>query len=144
MTDSTCGVQGCQRIGKKRGWCAMHYERWLRHGDPAYRKRLVMVGYPQDERFWARVQKTATCWLWTGAIQSAGYGRFVTDEGRHVLAHRFSYWLHHGEIDDNLFALHSCDTPRCVNPEHLRLGTAKDNMGDVIARGRHHSQKGLR
>ena len=141
MTNSICGVQDCKREGKKRGWCAMHYERWLRHGDPAYRKRLVMVGHSEVERFWPRVQKTESCWLWTGAIQSAGYGRFVDDGKRHVLAHRFSYELHCGPIEDGMFVLHSCDVRRCVNPAHLRQGDASDNMADIMKRGRHYSQK---
>jgi len=144
MTENICGVQACKRPGKKRGWCAMHYERWLRHGDPAYRKRLVMVGYKAEDRFWARVQKTDSCWLWTGAIQDKGYGRFVDDDGNHVSAHRFSYKLHHGSIDSDLFALHSCDVPRCVNPEHLRLGTQRQNIRDMMSRGRHASQKSIR
>jgi hypothetical protein len=94
-----------------------------------------------EQRFWALVNKTDGCWLWAGSLNRAGgYGRFAKYVlGSHastVGAHRFSYILAHGEIPDGLVVRHTCDTPACVNPSHLVLGTQQDNVQDQIDRGR--------
>lgn len=87
-----------------------------------------------EERFWAKVQKGEGCWEWQAA-KTNGYGR-INVEGRAIPAHRLAYELTNGPIPQGLFVLHSCDNPGCVNPEHLRAGTALDNMLDRSARGR--------
>lgn len=86
-------------------------------------------------KFWNKVNKTATCWLWVGAKSSNGYGEFWL-AGRPQGAHRVAWQDTHGEIPGGLRVLHKCDTPLCVNPEHLFLGTAKDNMQDMLLKGR--------
>ncbi len=91
------------------------------------------------ERFWAKVRKGEGCWLWVGAKQHNGYG--YLHSGGHSIrkplrAHRVSWELHNGPIPDGLRVLHSCDTPCCVNPAHLFLGTQSDNMKDCAAKGR--------
>jgi DNA-binding XRE family transcriptional regulator len=79
----------------------------------------------------------AACWLWTAAIGSEfGYGAFKMPE-RTMPAHRVSWQLFCGPIAVGLQVLHRCDVPACVNPEHLYLGTQKDNIRDAILRGRH-------
>lgn len=81
------------------------------------------------------------CWLWTGPLNQSGYGYFrpigaAKRSGRGDLAHRFSHELFKGPIPKGLYVLHSCDTPSCVNPDHLRVGTQKENVAECIARGR--------
>ena len=90
---------------------------------------------PAEDRFWERVQKTATCWLWFGLVNGKGYGLFSL-RNNHVRAHRFSWALHHGPIPEGLLVCHRCDVPNCVNPEHLFLGTEADNTTDMIVKGR--------
>lgn len=76
------------------------------------------------------------CWLWTGAVSGNGYGNFMLDGGEQVTAHRASYLLHCGPIDFGSYVLHRCDNKQCVNPEHLFLGTPKDNTQDMIRKNR--------
>lgn len=93
-------------------------------------------------RFWARVNKTDTCWLWTGRIDEAGYGLLdVVDpngraKGRPQKAQRVSWYLHTGVWPDR-DVLHRCDNPPCVRFDgHLWLGTNDDNIADKVAKGR--------
>lgn len=76
----------------------------------------------------------AGCWLWLGAAKPSGYGNFYMD-GRHVNAHRASLMLH-GRDPGALCVCHKCDTPSCVNPEHLFVGPQMANMADMRAKGR--------
>jgi hypothetical protein len=80
------------------------------------------------------------CWLWIGYRQN-GYGH-ITLDGRPRGAHVWSHELFKGPVPRGLFVLHSCDTPACVNPAHLRAGTAKENVHDCISRGRFRTSKG--
>lgn len=88
-----------------------------------------------EERFWKYVKKTDTCWLWTGAKIPGGYGT-IKIIGKTVLVHRYSYQLHFGSIPTCLDVLHTCDTPACINPSHLFVGTQADNMIDMWKKGR--------
>lgn len=103
-----------------------------------YATRFAVV-QSSEERFWAKVDKQASCWLWTAAVNSSGYGNFF-DGGKTVKAHRWAYTHLVGPITDGLDVLHNCpggDNPACVNPAHLWLGTHTDNMTDMMAKGRH-------
>lgn len=84
--------------------------------------------------FFKHIQFTETCWIWD-TQQKHGYGQ-LRAFGKLYRAHRFSYELHFGPIPEGLFVCHKCDNPPCVNPDHLFLGTAKDNIQDMIAKGR--------
>lgn len=95
-------------------------------------KRIVSL----EIRFWERVSKTDSCWIWMASCTNDGYGT-IKKGGKHVLTHRLSWHMAYGPIPDGLSVLHSCDNPPCVNPDHLFLGTQKDNMRDMINKGRY-------
>lgn len=88
----------------------------------------------------SRVVRNGTCLEWTGAIRS-GYGCLKVGE-KIVSAHRYSYEIHIGKIPTGMMVCHRCDNKKCINPNHLFLGTAKDNVRDAIQKGRHHTPIG--
>lgn len=95
---------------------------------------------PAADRFNSKVDRSAGsdgCWMWTAVRDpKSGYGKFYIGARRFTGAHRASYSIHNGPIPEGMFVLHRCDTPSCVNPAHLFLGTHLDNMADMIAKGR--------
>lgn len=97
-----------------------------------------------EENFWSKVEKTDSCWNWIANKSSEGYGKFYTIVKSGMfdseLAHRISYWFAYGEFDRSLEVCHKCDNESCVNPNHLFLGTHKDNINDMVNKGRHHFQ----
>ena len=95
----------------------------------------------REERFWAMVEKTDGCWLWKGATSRRGYGVLGTwseKPGSVVLASHFMWMLQTGAWPTpGLFVCHHCDNPPCVRPDHLFIGTPKDNHDDMVRKGRH-------
>lgn len=75
------------------------------------------------------------CWIWMRAVTSRGYGSLVY-RNRPYLAHRFSFSIFNDGLDEFPYVCHACDTPLCVNPDHLFLGTGTDNLNDAYRKGR--------
>lgn len=102
-----------------------------------------------EERFWTKVNKRgplilkSRCWVWTGCRGLDGYGRLIIN-GRLTLAHRFSYQLKTGPIQNGLCILHKCDNPPCVRISHLVGGTQGDNVRDCFRKKRHRFGDGHR
>lgn len=95
-------------------------------------------GYPARpvaEYLWDGVEQGEGCWLRHQSPHAFGYSTMVIN-GRRELAHRVSYALAYGPFDPNLHCLHRCDTPACIRPDHLFLGTQADNMADMTTKGR--------
>lgn len=95
----------------------------------------VPRGAPLAERFWSKVDMADGCWLWTASLDAWGYGT-IKIGAKVVKAHRVSFSLSFGEAPADLCVLHRCDTPACVRPSHLFLGTQGDNVADRVRKGR--------
>lgn len=133
----TCKHEGCNKEVNAIGLCFTHYQQARRAG-------LTNVGTRArgtvEERFWRFVDKKTDieCWNWTGNLV-AGYGRISLGARKDGAtgSHRFSWELHNRQsIPNGMVVMHSCDNPLCVNPNHLSVGTYKDNTQDMIAKGR--------
>ena len=94
-----------------------------------------------DSHFWSLVDKDEGCWVWKGNRFISGKGSFWDRrQGKARLAHRVAWELAKGPIPDGLCVCHHCDNPPCVRPDHLFIGTQKDNMQDASRKGRHVSR----
>ena len=99
--------------------------------------RLRQSGSLQD-RFFSRFVKLANgCWQWRSHTDKDGYG-ILPGAHRSIRAHRLSYEIHKGAIPEGMIVCHRCDNPGCVNPDHLLVGTQKDNAQDALRKGRHY------
>lgn len=121
-----CTIDGCDKTVHSGGLCAMHRWRVNTHGDTSVctTNRYLSM----EERFWMKVQKGPGCWNWVGGSRD-GYGTFTErNKGKTHLAHRFAYEQLVGPIPDSKLLDHRCRNTLCVNPEHLRPVTHKQNM----------------
>lgn len=98
--------------------------------------RAIEITESLMKRFWEKVQKTETCWIWTAYKNRQGYGKIGTSASKSINAHRVSWVIHNGPITDSQFVCHACDNPSCVRPEHLFLGTRQENINDMMLKKR--------
>jgi hypothetical protein len=138
-----CSIAGCDSPALAKKLCSKHWKRVRKGLDPSAPSRFELT---DSQRFWAKAKILGPndCWLWTGGTQSNPphlYGSAYCN-GKKMSAHRAAWVLTNGPISDqSLCLLHSCDTPLCVNPSHLRLGTHQQNMDDKVARNRTNRNK---
>lgn len=132
-TPKTCTVDSCDRPYYGKGFCkACHQWHWKRGLLPSQNLPRT-VGEHIDAR--TMTIPESGCWLWTGGANDMGYGSLGIG-GKKLYAHRASYEWFHGAIPKGMEVCHKCDVPLCVNPDHLFLGTHKENMSDSARKGR--------
>lgn len=117
-----------QAKNRTRQYCSIRCAKLTHHVNKLHHQPVL-------DRFWARIEKTDTCWNWTRGKTKSGYGQ-MSVHGRKTHMHRFSYELHFGTIPNGLLVCHHCDNPSCVRPDHLFLGTDADNARDKVLKGR--------
>ena len=135
-----CSVKYCSKKHYGKGYCEMHLAR-IRRGNPVGDAKLQRIINNDIDRFWSKVSKTDTCWLWkggsVGGCPSNRYGQFTVGNSS-IMAHRFSYLLCIGYIENEMDIDHLCRVRKCVNPKHLEPVTRRENVlrGDIV-----HSKK---
>lgn len=127
-------------------WSGAHMGPTTPHAaEEGYRMPRAKTVQEAIAQFHASFEKTAGCWEWTATRDTGGYGYiYWPGEKRARKAHRQSWRTFRGPIPDDLWVLHHCDNPPCVNPSHLFLGTSLDNNRDRHAKGRDGDTKGIR
>lgn len=100
------------------------------------KQREIIINQKLIDRFFNKINKTETCWIWTAAQSSGGYGHFGGGASYAVRAHRVSWTIKNAPIPPGLVVRHKCDSRLCVNPDHLTIGTQQENMNDLALKKR--------
>lgn len=135
-----CSIEGCDRSVVAQGWCRSHYGRWYRSGTPTPKgtRTLIRRSVFESNQDWLEYHAIPVpesgCWLFEGSTIKRGYGRLASSG--QLTAHRASYERFYGPIPDGMCVCHACDVRSCINPNHLFLGTHRDNTQDMWQKGR--------
>jgi len=124
----------CRTAERLNLWLDKHQFRWKNATEEEKRQRLI-------QKYEKHVIRKEGCWAWKGAVMRFGYGQ-TNHNGIPIAGHRASWIIHKGRIPKDMCVLHKCDNPPCSNPDHLFLGTDKDNHLDMITKGRDKSAFG--
>jgi hypothetical protein len=136
-----CTVNTCEKPIIARGLCTTHYKRWSRNGHlgvNCYKGETDVKSF-----LMSKCVKNGACWEWSGSLDGNGYGLSMSALPNERLVHRISWIVFNGkkipksDSYHGVCVLHKCDNPSCFNPDHLFLGTHKDNMADRDKKGRH-------
>lgn len=131
MTCQKCGVD---RPHFAKGLCKSCY-----NGEHKIAVPQSLADPALAQRFWSKVQRGGenVCWPWLHSTTKKGYGKFNFN-GKGWMAHRLAWAIHHQrEPRPEEAVCHQCDNPACCNPTHLWVGSRKDNLRDMVAKGRH-------
>lgn len=134
----TCTVDECSNKYSAKGLCNKHYTRLRLYGR-LHRLTPDTSDMTDEQRFWMKVNKTDDCWIWTGSLDSKGYGS-AWAQRKHWRAHRYSYGLEYGPIEPGMTLHHTCRVRSCVRPEHLSPVTSVANSIEALAyKADHHN-----
>lgn len=137
VSKNICIVDDCQRERYGHGYCALHWNRWRKHGDPHIVLPSCRKARPTAERLWARIDRTVPgCWPYPGYQSRSGHCQIWNGAGMDPV-HRVAWVDTFGPIPIGLAVCHHCDNPPCCRPDHLFLGTIADNNRDRDRKGRH-------
>ena len=147
--DNLCSSQPCNRKAISRGFCDKHYRRFWKYGSPACCGTRKVAEGDEDQRFHQKyIVQDNGCWIWQAGTSPNNkgvlYSKFSKDNGVTTSGHRFAYAKYVGEIKRGAYICHKCDTPLCVNPEHLFQSDHAGNMRDMVEKGRSHTGRGQR
>lgn len=141
-----CTIEGCEGKQTALGLCGSHYHRQRKYGDPLAGPPFAVKYASIEERFWAKVDKSGDCWIWTAHLFHDGYGQFATKTNgvtRTWRAHRISFEWSNGPIPDGMLIDHRCHNRACVNPDHLRLANRNQNNQNRLG-AQSNSRSGIR
>lgn len=145
---SLCLVENCHKERRSRGYCSMHYARLMRRGSV----HTVLTNYDKPPKYSSlrqyiessyKINSDNNCWEWLRSFKKEGYGNAWWNN-KNEIAHRLSWICYQGHIPNELNVLHKCDNRKCINPDHLFLGTSLDNNRDRKRKGRNANTKGER
>lgn len=145
-----CKVEGCTRdvTRKKWGECESHYYRRTTYGNYDEQRR-TQSNASWDERL-TEDKWTVTpgpletdCWIWGRTLNSDGYATIKYHQKAYKVYRVMWERLHGRRIPEGKSALHRCDTPSCINPHHIFIGTQEDNIRDMVSKGRQRAPRGL-